>query len=257
MPPVEGGSPEGGRIDHRHEPALGRSLGAPAGARRQPRPGRVDERPPRRRRRHDLRDRQGLRLRPAGGDAAGTRPRVVAARPRRRPVPRDPPSWDRPARPYDLDDAKGAIELHRAAPGLRRVDVRAARAASRCSIRAARRRVRGQRDGRLALAGWVGELHPGDRRGVGPARGPRRRRGARHAASAAGACAAVTAARRRVTRPPSATSRSSSPRSRPAGEVAAAIRAHGGAVLSIDAQPVRRLPRRARSARTRRASPSG
>ncbi len=71
----------------------------------------------------------------------------------------EPPSWDRPARPYDLGDAKGAIELiarrlrigaveyqtHRGEPLLH-----PGRAAA----------VRGFRDGHLALAGWVGELHP-------------------------------------------------------------------------------------------------
>jgi phenylalanyl-tRNA synthetase beta chain len=71
----------------------------------------------------------------------------------------EPPSWDRPARPYDLGDAKGAIEriaerlrigaveyqTHRGEPLLH-----PGRAAT----------VRGFRDRHLALAGWVGELHP-------------------------------------------------------------------------------------------------
>ena len=71
----------------------------------------------------------------------------------------EPPSWDRPTRPYDLGDAKGTIELiarrlrigaveygtHRGEPLLH-----PGRAAA----------VRGFRDGQLALAGWVGELHP-------------------------------------------------------------------------------------------------
>jgi phenylalanyl-tRNA synthetase beta chain len=69
------------------------------------------------------------------------------------------PSWNRPARPYDLDDAKGTIELI-----CRRLGISApvyepltgepllhpGRAA----------RVTGRRDGRIALAGVVGELHP-------------------------------------------------------------------------------------------------
>ena len=44
----------------------------------------------------------------------------------------DPASFNRPARPYDLDDAKGAIELLAAPPGLRRADLspRAGRAAA-------------------------------------------------------------------------------------------------------------------------------
>jgi phenylalanyl-tRNA synthetase beta chain len=69
------------------------------------------------------------------------------------------PSWNRPARAYDLDDAKGTIELI-----CRRLGISApvyepltgepllhpGRAA----------RLTGRRDGRIALAGVVGELHP-------------------------------------------------------------------------------------------------
>ena len=68
-------------------------------------------------------------------------------------------SWDRPARPYDLDDAKGAIELIARRLQVDAIDysrltgeplLHPGRAAS----------VRGRRGDRLALAGWVGELHP-------------------------------------------------------------------------------------------------
>jgi phenylalanyl-tRNA synthetase beta chain len=71
----------------------------------------------------------------------------------------EPASWDRPARPYDLDDAKGAIELIARRLRIGNVEytpltgeplLHPGRAAS----------VRGQRGDRLALAGWVGELHP-------------------------------------------------------------------------------------------------
>ncbi len=71
----------------------------------------------------------------------------------------EPASWDRPARPYDLGDAKGAIELIARRLGIGAIEytrlggeplLHPGRAAT----------VRGQRDGRLALAGWVGELHP-------------------------------------------------------------------------------------------------
>jgi phenylalanyl-tRNA synthetase beta chain len=71
----------------------------------------------------------------------------------------EPASWDRPPRPYDLGDAKGAIELLARRLRIGNVDytplggeplLHPGRAAS----------VRGHRDGRLALAGWVGELHP-------------------------------------------------------------------------------------------------
>jgi phenylalanyl-tRNA synthetase beta chain len=72
------------------------------------------------------------------------------------------PAWDRPARAYDLDDAKGAIEL--IARRLR-IDAVAFEPLTGEPLlhpgRAAR--VRGHRtasDEGLALAGWVGELHP-------------------------------------------------------------------------------------------------
>jgi phenylalanyl-tRNA synthetase beta chain len=69
------------------------------------------------------------------------------------------PAWNRPSRPYDLDDAKGAIELLG-----RRLGMSAPRYEPLTGEpllhpgRAAR--VTAERDGRLALAGLVGELHP-------------------------------------------------------------------------------------------------
>ena len=71
----------------------------------------------------------------------------------------EPPAWDRPARAYDIDDAKGAIELVARRLGIETVEytplageplLHPGRAAT----------LQGRRDGRLALAGWVGELHP-------------------------------------------------------------------------------------------------
>ena len=64
------------------------------------------------RRRRGVRDRQGLR---AGRRRAA---RVVAPRRSRSSAPAEPPAWNRPARPYDLDDAKGLLELLAARLGL-------------------------------------------------------------------------------------------------------------------------------------------
>ena len=49
----------------------------------------------------------------------------------------EPPSWNRPARPYDLDDAQGPHRAPRAAPRPAGRVVRAAHATTRTSIRAA------------------------------------------------------------------------------------------------------------------------
>ena len=71
----------------------------------------------------------------------------------------EPASWDRPTRPYDLGDAKGAIEL--IARRLRIINVEFAALGGEPLLHPRRAAsVRGERDGRLALAGWVGELHP-------------------------------------------------------------------------------------------------
>jgi phenylalanyl-tRNA synthetase beta chain len=71
----------------------------------------------------------------------------------------EPASWDRPARPYDLGDAKGAIEL--IARRLRIGAVEYARLGGEPLLHPGRAAsVRGYRDGQLALAGWVGELQP-------------------------------------------------------------------------------------------------
>jgi len=71
----------------------------------------------------------------------------------------DEPSWNQPERPWDLDDAKGMIELL-----CRRLDIEQPRYETLSGEpllhpgRAAR--VVAERDGELALAGLVGELHP-------------------------------------------------------------------------------------------------
>jgi phenylalanyl-tRNA synthetase beta chain len=71
----------------------------------------------------------------------------------------DPPAHNRPRRPYDLDDAKGAIELLAARLGFDEPAFRTERGEPLLHPgRAAR--VEARRDGRLALAGVVGELHP-------------------------------------------------------------------------------------------------
>jgi phenylalanyl-tRNA synthetase beta chain len=69
------------------------------------------------------------------------------------------PAWNRPARPYDLDDAKGVIELicrrlGIAAPAYEPLGGEPLLHPGRAA------RVMAQREGRFALAGIVGELHP-------------------------------------------------------------------------------------------------
>jgi phenylalanyl-tRNA synthetase beta chain len=73
--------------------------------------------------------------------------------------PAEPPSWNRHARPYDLDDAKGAIELLCSRLGFDPPDYKPledepvlhrGRAAT----------VQATRDGAIVLAGRLGELHP-------------------------------------------------------------------------------------------------
>ena len=54
----------------------------------------------------------------------------------RSPAPPRPAAWNRPARPYDLDDAKGLRRAARAPARLRRPAVRAARPTSRTCTRA-------------------------------------------------------------------------------------------------------------------------
>jgi phenylalanyl-tRNA synthetase beta chain len=71
----------------------------------------------------------------------------------------DEPAWNRPARAYDLDDAKGVIEaicrrLGIAAPVYEPLGGEPLLHPGRAA------RVTARRDGRLALAGVVGELHP-------------------------------------------------------------------------------------------------
>ena len=102
----------GRRPDRRRQPAVARPLGAapePAG---QPARRRGRQPPPRDGRRRGVRDRQGLR--PDRRRAA----RVVAARVRARRRRRAARPGTAPPRPYDLDDAKGVLELlaHAARP---------------------------------------------------------------------------------------------------------------------------------------------
>jgi phenylalanyl-tRNA synthetase beta chain len=70
------------------------------------------------------------------------------------------PAWNQPARPYDLDDIKGIIELI-----CRRLGIASPAyepLAGEPLLHPGRAaRVTAQRDGRFALAGVVGELHPG------------------------------------------------------------------------------------------------
>jgi phenylalanyl-tRNA synthetase beta chain len=71
----------------------------------------------------------------------------------------EPASWDRPLRPYDVGDAKGAIELISRRLGI--ADIAYAALGGEPLLHPGRAAsIRGYRDGRLALAGCVGELHP-------------------------------------------------------------------------------------------------
>jgi phenylalanyl-tRNA synthetase beta chain len=71
----------------------------------------------------------------------------------------DPAAFNRPSRPYDLDDAKGAIELLAARLGFDEPTFRTERGEPLLHPgRAAR--VESRRNGQLVLAGVVGELHP-------------------------------------------------------------------------------------------------
>jgi phenylalanyl-tRNA synthetase beta chain len=71
----------------------------------------------------------------------------------------EPASFNRPHRPYDIDDAKGAIDLLAARLGFDAPTYRTERGEPLLHPgRAAR--VEARRDGALALAGVVGELHP-------------------------------------------------------------------------------------------------
>ena len=177
--------------DRRHEPALGRPLDAPPGARRQPRRGR--------RRRTSA---TGARTSPSSRSARATARR--GGRPARAsgggsgsrsPARGEPPAWNRPARPSTSTTRRARSSCSRGASASARPSYapRARRAAAPPGPRRARSRRR--RDGRLGLAGVVGELHPRARRGVGPARRPGRRRRARPAGpAAAGSRPVVTAA---------------------------------------------------------------
>ena len=233
---------------HRHQPAVEPALGpAPEPARQPPR-GRLDEPPPRPRRRRDLRGRQGLR-RP--GRAAD--PRVVAARARA----------DRRRRAAGLGPAGPAVRPRRR-QGPRRAAVPPPRAADA-------RRTSGSTDDP--------NLHPGRAARVTRRRRPRRPAG--RAPSGTSSTALDLRAERVVVaeladrgpgrRPADAATASTAPSrhpsverdlavivaaDRPAAEVEAAIRRHGGPLLR-DVALVRHLPRASRSPRPTRASPTG
>ena len=205
LPTVEGDA-RGRPADQRHEPVVARTTRCSARAHRQPRPDRVDQRPPRRRRRHDLRDREGLRRRwhrrgrpsASGGGSA---------------------SPDRCGRPGRVQPTEPAVRHRRREgrdrsacppPGLRRARRTAADAASRSCIgpgrpgggqRGRQARARGGRRRAASLGG----------RGVGPAGCARRRRRARPAGSPGPARAVSRGRRRRATRPATAISRWWSP----------------------------------------------
>jgi phenylalanyl-tRNA synthetase beta chain len=71
----------------------------------------------------------------------------------------EPPSWNQPARPYDLDDAKGAIELLCRRLGFDPPAYQPLRGEPLLHPgRAAT--VEASMSGGLALAGWIGELNP-------------------------------------------------------------------------------------------------
>jgi phenylalanyl-tRNA synthetase beta chain len=71
----------------------------------------------------------------------------------------EPPSWNRAARPYDLDDAKGVIELLCKELGFEEPGY-AAEANEPIFHRGRTARVEATRNGKPALAAIVGELHP-------------------------------------------------------------------------------------------------
>jgi phenylalanyl-tRNA synthetase beta chain len=72
----------------------------------------------------------------------------------------EPPAWNRPARPYDVDDAKGLLELLARTLGL---DAPAYRVERNEPLLHPGRTLRAgaERAGERALEGIVGELHPG------------------------------------------------------------------------------------------------
>ena len=165
--------------DHRHQPAVEPALGPAPEPARQPARGRRDEPAPRPRRCRDLRGRQGLRRhrtsrRPTSGGGSAFALTGAA----------EPPAWNRPARPYDLDDAKGVIELLCRRLGLRGAGVRTARPTIRTCIPAGRPRVAAggdaRRPGRRAASRDARRARPARR--AGPRRRARDRRARRRPA---------------------------------------------------------------------------
>ena len=69
------------------------------------------------------------------------------------------PAWNRPARPYDIDDVKGVIELICRRLGIA-MPIYGALGGEPLLHPGRAARVTAERDGRFALAGVLGELHP-------------------------------------------------------------------------------------------------
>ena len=153
-----------------------------------------------------------------------------------------------------VEDAKALVALVARVARRRRAGLPAAPRRGARSIRAGPR----ARRSAGSLAGLVGEIHPDDAGGVGPARRPgRRRRAGDRRASAAGQLPAVRVV---PVGPPrrawSGTSRVVVAEGVAAGAVAATLRAAGGDARA-GRGPLRRLSRGAARARRRRASPGG
>ena len=157
-----------------HEPALGAPRRPAQRPRGEPARRARAQRAPWPRRRGDLRGRQGLR------QGARRRPgRVVAPGVSCSPAATGPPAWNRPPAPYDLDDAKGIVELLARVLGLpdpAGPPVHGRGAAPSGPGRAGH--------GRRGVAGRARRGAPSvDPRRVGPARRARAGRRARHRAA--------------------------------------------------------------------------
>jgi phenylalanyl-tRNA synthetase beta chain len=142
----------------------------------------------------------------------------------------EPPAWNRGARPYDLDDAKGLIELICSELGFQAPDY-TPETGERIFHPGRTARVTSERAGSRALAGIVGEIHP--------ALLERLELRADRVIAAELAIEGLSAGRAQVVRstPPSrhpTVERDVAivvDESRPAAEVTAAIRRHGGPLL--------------------------
>ena len=164
----------------------------------------------------------------------------------------EPPAWNRPARPYDLDDAKGVVELICRRLGFDAADVHADHRRSATSTPGAPLGSTGgrpaRRPGRRAASGV-------DRDAASCAPSGSSSRRSRSAGSPAAGSPTYARPRRRASRRSSATWRSSSRSDAPAGDVEAAIRRHGGPLLRDVA--LFDIYRGAPLAEARRAWPTG